>query len=144
MNKLVFGDTEVTRKIFYESKKGIKLKDVIVNNIIACGKVKGNNEVVKYYIGYIVDDNVIPLALLLPVMSGLIKYFENSGKNVSFKIEDNEVHLKYNEKWKKMKDLLGGIRLSSDIIYNDQYVKTMVKTFKMVKNLFDNDRIPEE
>ena len=70
MNKLVFGDIEVTKKEFYESKEGIKLKDVIVDNIIVSEKVKRNNEIVKYYIGYIVDDNVIPLVLLLPVMSG--------------------------------------------------------------------------
>ena len=29
-------------------------------------------------------------------MSGWIKYFENGGKNMSFKIEDDEVCLKYN------------------------------------------------
>ena len=72
MNKSVFGNHEVTKKNFYESKEGIKLKDVIVDNIVVSGKVKGNNEIVKYYIGYIVDDNVIPLVLLLPVVSGWI------------------------------------------------------------------------
>ena len=66
-------------------------------------KIKGNNEIVRHYIGYIVDDNVIPLVLLLPVMSGWIKYFENGGQNMSFKIEDDEVYLKYNEIWKKIK-----------------------------------------
>ena len=40
--------------------------------------------------------------------------------------------------------MLGGIRLSSHVIYNDQYIKTKVKTFKVVKTLFDNDEIPEE
>ena len=40
MSKLVFGDIEVTKKEFYESKEGIKLKDVIVNNIIVSEKVK--------------------------------------------------------------------------------------------------------
>ena len=45
---------------------------------------------------------------------------------------------------KRIKDLLSCIRLSSDVIYNDQYIKTKVKTFKMVKTLFDNDEIPEE
>ena len=45
---------------------------------------------------------------------------------------------------KKIKDLLSGIRLSSDIIYNDQYIKTKVKTFKLAKTLFDNDKIPGE
>ena len=30
-------------------------------------------------------------------MSGWIKYFKNGGKNMSFKIEDDEVYLKDNE-----------------------------------------------
>ena len=30
-------------------------------------------------------------------MSGWIKYSENGGTNMSFKIEDDEVYLKYNE-----------------------------------------------
>ena len=130
---MVLGDIEVSKKEFYESKEGIKLKDLIVDNIVVSNKIKGNNEIVKYYIGNIVDDNVIPLVLLLPVMSGWIKYFENGGKNMSFKVEDDEVYLKYNEIWKRIKDLLSGIRLSSDVICNDQYIKTKVKTFKMVK-----------
>ena len=65
-------------------------------------------------------------------------------KNMSFKIEDDKVYLKYNEIWNKIKKLLGGIRLRSDTFCDDQYVKTKVKTFKMVKTLFDNDEIPEE
>ena len=144
MNKLVFGDTEVTKKEFYEGQEGIKLKDVIVNDIVVSQKIKGNIDILKYYIGYIVDDNVIPLVLLLPIMFGWTKYFENGGKNMSFKIENDEVYLKYKSTWKKIKDLLNGIRLNSDVIYNDQYIKTKVKTFKMVKILFDNDEIPEE
>ena len=41
--------------------------------------------------------------LLLPQMSGWIKYFENGGKNMRFKIEDDEVYLKYNEIWNKIR-----------------------------------------
>ena len=69
MNKLVFGDIKVSKKKFYESKQGIKLNDIIIKNIVASNKIKINDKVVKYYIGYIVDDNVIPLILLLPIMS---------------------------------------------------------------------------
>ena len=48
---------------------------------------------------------------------------------MSFKIEDDEVYLKCNEIWNKIKKLLGGIRLSSDIVYDDQYIKAKVKNF---------------
>ena len=54
---------------------------------------------------------------------------------MSFKIEDDFVYLKHNEIWNEM----SGIKLSSDIIYDNQF-----NTFKMVKNLFDNGTVPEE
>ena len=40
--------------------------------------------------------------------------------------------------------MLNGVKLSRDVIYDDQYIKTKVKTFKMVKTLFDGDKISEE
>ena len=144
MNKLIFGDIEVSKKIFYESKEGIKLKDVIVENIVVSNKIKVNDEINKVFIGYIINDNVIPLVLLLPVMSGWIKYFENGGNNMSFKTEDDRMYIKYNSIWDKIKKLLGGIKLSSNVIYDDQYIKTKVKTFKTIKTLFSDDIIPEE
>ena len=50
MNKLIFGDIEVSKNEFYENQKGIKLKDVIVKNIVVSNKIKVNDETVKYYI----------------------------------------------------------------------------------------------
>ena len=49
-------------------------------------------------------------------MSGWIKYFENGGKNMSFKIEDDEMYVKYNSIWNKIKKLLGHIKLSCDVM----------------------------
>ena len=80
MNKVIFDDVEVTKKDFYESKKAVKLNSVDVSKIVVSNKIKGNNERVKYFIGYIDDISVIPLCLILPQMSGWIKYFENGGK----------------------------------------------------------------
>ena len=71
----------------------IILSLVDVNNINVSNKVKGNNETSKYFIGYLHDisENVVPLHIILPQMSGYIKYFENGGKNMSFKIKDESV-----------------------------------------------------
>ena len=44
-------------------------------------------------------------------MSGRIKYFGNGVKNMSFKIEDDEVYIKCNSIWNKIKELSGGIKL---------------------------------
>ena len=63
---------------------------------------------------------------------------------MSFKIEDDEVYVKYKSICNKIKKLLGGIKLSSDVIYDDQYIKKNVKTFKVVKTLFSDEIISEE
>ena len=95
MNKLIFGDIEVSKKDFYESKKAIKLNLFGVGNIVVSNKIRGNNETSKYFFGYMADINVVtPLYIILPQMSGYLKYFENGGKNMSFKIDDDSVHVK--------------------------------------------------
>ena len=103
MNKLNFGGIEVSKKVkCYESKKGVELfqlSSIDVNKIVVSNRVKGNNDPNKDFIGYLDDtDSIVrPLRLVPSQMSGWIKYFENGGKNMSFKIEDDEVYLKYNE-----------------------------------------------
>ena len=63
-------------------------------------------------------------------MSGYIKYFENGGKNMSFKIEDEDVYLKYNENWNKIKSICKiNVKFHSQPIFDDKYIKTKVKTF---------------
>ena len=77
-------------------------------------------------------------------MSGYTKYFENGRKNMSFKIEDYELYIKYNQVWNKIKELLG-VKFYSESIYDDKYIKTKVKTFSSVINtLFSGDEIPKE
>ena len=116
MNKLIFGDIEVSKKEFYESKKAANLSEVSVDKIVVSNKIKGNNETSKAFIGYLDDISgiVTHLCIILPQMSGWIKYNENGGKNMTFKIEDNSLYLKYNEIWNKIKELLGGVKFHSD------------------------------
>ena len=45
-------------------------------------------------------------------MSGYIKYFDDGGKNMSFKIEDDNIFLKHNKIWNKIKQTLN-IKLHS-------------------------------
>ena len=99
----------------------------------------------KYFIGYLHDINVIKsLCIVLPQMSGYIKYFENGGKNMSFKIKDEDVYLKYNGIWNKIKSILN-IKSHSQPIYDVKYIKTKVKTFSnMINALFSGDEIPKE
>ena len=142
MNKLLFGDIEVSQKDF---KKTIPLSLVDLNNIVVSNKVKGNNETSKYFIGYLNDvDIVVPLCIILPRMSGYIKYFENGGKNMSFKIEDEDVYIKYNQIWNKIKELLS-VKFYSEPIYDDKYIKLKVKASRSTINtLLSGNEIPKE
>ena len=124
---LVFNDIEDNKKDFYASKQAIPLNLVNTNNTVISCRVTQNNDTYKYFIGYSHDDGVIkPLRIVLPQMSGYTKYFENGGKNMSFKIEDEDVYLKYNEIWNKIKSILN-VKFHSQPIYDDKYIKTKVK-----------------
>ena len=95
---MIFVDIEVSKKEFFEGKESVNLSEVVVNKIVVSNKIKGNNETSKFFIGYLDDISgiVTPLCIFIPQMSGWIKYFENGGKNKSFKIEDDEVYIKNN------------------------------------------------
>ena len=85
-----------------------------------------------------------PLCIILPQMSGFIKYFEDGGKNMSFKIEDRDIYLKYSEIANKVKKLLG-VKFNSPPIHYEEYIKTKVKIFNGVNStFFANDEIPRE
>ena len=62
--------------------------------------------VFKYFIGYREGEIVKPLCIILPQMSGYIKYFENGAKSMSFSIKDDRVLGKYNKIWDKIKETL--------------------------------------
>ena len=85
-----------------------------------------------------------PLCIVLPQMSGYIKYFDKGRKNMSFLIEDESVYLKYTKIWNKIKKLLN-IKFYIQPIHDDKYIKTKVKTFyETINTLFSDNRVPKE
>ena len=77
-------------------------------------------------------------------MTGYIKYFENSGKNMSFVIKDDNVLHKYNEIWEKIKEKLN-IKFHSMPVYDEKYMKAKVREFNgVIKTNFLGDEIPKE
>ena len=119
---LVFNDIEVNKKDFYAPKQAIPLNLVNANNIVISYRVKQNNDTYKYFTGYLHDGVIRPSCFILPRMSGYIKYFENGGKNMSFKIEEEGVYLKYTEIWNKIKSIPNA-KFHSQLIYDDKYLK---------------------
>ena len=77
-------------------------------------------------------------------MSGYIKYFDDGGRNMSFKIENEVVYLEYNEIWNKIKKTLT-IRFHSQPIYDEKYIKTKLKSFNGVVNtVFSDNEVAKE
>ena len=103
-----------------------------------------NNESFKYFIGYQEGGIVKLLCIILPRMSGYIKYFENSGKNMSFLIKDDEVWEKYDKMWDAIKNKLG-IKFHSSPAYEYRYLKAKVREFhSVIKTHFLGNDMPKE
>ena len=80
----------LNKKNFHRSKESIDLFSVNSDQIVS-RQFKHNDKGFKYFIGYLKGETVKPLCIVLPHMSGYIKYFENGNKNMSFLIKDDEV-----------------------------------------------------
>ena len=119
---LKFNNIRLNKKEFDKSKEPVDLLSVNVDQIVVSDKFKQNNEGFKYYIGYQEGEIVNPLCIILPQMSGYIKYFENGGKNMSFLIKDDEVWDKYDKIWDVIKDKLG-IKFHIEPVYEYKYLK---------------------
>ena len=84
---LKFGDIVVNKKEFHAYKQAIALNLVNTNKIVTSEKFKHSDDRSKLFIGYLQDDDYVirPSCIISPQMSGYIKYFDNGGKNMSFK-----------------------------------------------------------
>ena len=100
---------------------------VNVDQIVVSDKFKHNNESFKYFIRYLEGEIDKPLCIILPQMSGYIKYFQNGSKNMSFLIKDDEVWDKY-KIWDVIKDKLG-IKFHSEPVYEYKDLKAKVGEF---------------
>ena len=130
---LKFNNIRVNKKKFHLSKEPIDLMSVNVDQIVISDKFKHNNEGFKYLIGYQEGEIVKPLCIILPQMSGYIKYFEYEGKNMSFFIKDDEVWETYKLIWGLIKNKLG-IKFHSLPVYDKKYLKTRVREYdRMIK-----------
>ena len=95
---LKFDTIRVNKKEFHKSKQPIDLDLINVDQIVVFEKFKhsdgGSDRIVK------------SLCIILPQLTGFIKYFENGGKNMSFVIKGDDVLDKYNAVWDKIKETL--------------------------------------
>ena len=125
---LKFNNIRVNKKKFHKSKQPVDLMSVNVVQIVVSDKFKYSDKGFKYFIGYQEGEIVKLLCIILPQMSGYIKYFENGGKNMSFLIKEDEVREKYEQIWDVIKNKLR-IKFHSKPIYDQEYLKAKVREF---------------
>ena len=139
--KIKFGDKEVDKKNIYSSKKVFLLDSVDLSKIVVSSRWKVNDTTYKYFCGYLNNDVIKSLCVILPQMNGYIKYFDNGGKNMSFATDDKEVYEKYDGIWNVIKGLLK-LKFTTSPIRDDKCILAKLKIFKK-KNLttFNNNNI---
>ena len=142
LRKIKFGNKEVNK--FYSSKQAISLDSVDLNKIVVSKKWKINDTTYKHIRGYLNNDTIQPLCVILPQMDGYIKYFDDGGKNMSFVTNDEEIYKMYNKIWEVTGNLLK-IDFTVSPVRDDIYLIAKLKIFnKINRTTFTNNAIPIE
>ena len=131
LRKIKFGNKEVNKKEFYSSKQAISLDSVDLNKIVVSKKWKINDATYKHICGYLNNDTIQPLCVILPQMDGFIKYFDDGGKNMSFVTDDEKIYEKYNKIWEVVRNLLK-IDFTVNPVRDDIYLVAKLKIFDRI------------
>ena len=139
LRKIKFGNKEVNKKEFYSSKQAISLDSVDLNKIVVSKKWKINDTTYKHICGYLNNDSIQPLCVILPQMDGYIKYFHDCGKNMSFVTDDEKIYKKYNEIWEVVRNLLK-IDFTVNPVRDDIYLAAKLRIFDRInRTKFNNN-----
>ena len=86
-----FDDKKIKKSSFYKNKKINNIEDIDINNILVSKKEPyGTKNSYKYFIGYNDNDNIIPLCIKLPQMTGYARKF-NENSTMSFIVKDKKL-----------------------------------------------------
>ena len=146
---LKFDSIKVNKKEFHKFKQPIDLYLMNVDQIVVSDKFKHNDDnillVTKKALNRLCKLLIVkPVCIILPQMSGYIKYFENGGKNMSFLIKDDDVLDKYNEIWDKIKEKLN-IKFHNTSVHDETYIKAKEREFDgVIKTNFLGGKLPKE
>ena len=141
-----FDDKNIKRSSFYNNKKINNIEDIDANNILVSKKEPySTKNFHKYFIGYNDNDNIIPLCIKLPQMTGYARKF-NENSTVSFIVKDKKLLKKYGKIWESI-EVLMKMTFESKPIYGEdvKYIKTKIKTYagNIITN-FHSKKMPKE
>ena len=77
---LRFGDIEIKKSIFHRYKSPIFKKDVDIEKVSVYNKISSSEKSYKYFIGYLQNDQVKPVHIMLPKTSAHVKSYEGKTK----------------------------------------------------------------
>ena len=114
----------------------LKQSVMLISYMVVSKKCKIDDTTYKYFCGYLNNDVIKPLCVILPQMNGYIKYFDAT--------YDEKVYEKYNEIWEVIRNLLK-IVFTVNPVRDDIYLVAKLKIFnKINKTTFTNNNIPME
>ena len=90
--------------------------------------------------GYLNNDVIKPLCVILPQLNGCIKYFDDGGKNMSFVTDDEKVYEKYNGIWEVVRKLLK-LKFTVSPVRDDKYIIARLKIFNGINRATLTDNI---
>ena len=120
-----FDDKKIKKSSFYKNKKINNIEDIDVNNILVSKKEPySTKNSYKYFIGYNDNDNIRPLCIRLPQMTGYARKF-NENATMSFIVKDKKLLKKYSKIWEAIEGLMK-INFESKPVYGKdvKYIKT--------------------
>ena len=84
-----FDDKKIKKSSFYKNKKIYSTDDIDLDNILVSKKESyGTKNSLKYFIGYNDNDNIRPLSIRLPQMTGYARKFDVNA-TMSFIVKEN-------------------------------------------------------
>ena len=135
LKKIKSGDKKINEKEFYSSKQAIPLDSVDLDKIVVSSKWKINETAYKYLCGYLNNDVIQPLCVILPQMNEYIKYFDNGGKNMTFVTDNEKVYDKYNEIWEVIRKLLK-VKFTVNPVRDDKYFLIIIIRIRRRRTIF--------
>ena len=108
---------KIKRSSFYNNKTINNIEDIDVNNILVSKKEPyGTKNSHKCFIGYNDNDNIRPLSIKLPQMTGDARKF-NENSTMPFIVKDKKLLKKYTKIWETIEGLTK-ITLESKPVYS--------------------------
>ena len=138
------GIKKLIKKKFYSSKQAILLNSVDLSKIVISSRYEINDTTYNFFCGYLNNNSIKPLCVILPQVDGYIKYFKDGGKNMSFITHDEKIYEKYNKIWEVIRKLLK-VNFAVSPARDDKYLVAKLKIFAGInRTTFNNNSIPIE